>query len=61
MTVVAIFGQLRFQHVDAFTQQSHLFSQERVLLSELLQFFVFGHACTLLAGSRLCKPLVLLA
>ena len=60
MTVVAIFGTLGFQHADAFTQQRHLFSQCAILFSELFQFFVFGHACTLLACSSLCKPLVLL-
>ena len=60
MTVVAIFGKLGFQHANAFTQQSHLVSQGAILLSELFQFFVFGHASTLLACSLLCKPLVLL-
>ena len=60
MAVVAIFGALGFQYADAFTQQRHLVSQRALLLSELVQFFVFGHACTLLACSLLCKPLVLL-
>ncbi len=60
VTVVAIFGELSFQHADAFAQSSHLVSQGGILLSELFQLFVFGHACTLLACSLLCKPLVLL-
>ncbi len=60
MTVVALFGQLGFQHRDAFAQQRHLVSQGGILLSELFQFFVFGHTSTLLACSLLCKPLVLL-
>jgi hypothetical protein len=60
VTVVAIFGELSFQHADAFAQSSHLVSQGGMLLSELVHFFVFGHACTLLACSLLCKPLVLL-
>ena len=60
MTVVAIFGELSFQHADAFAQSSHLLSQGAILLSQLFQFFVFGHASTLLACALLCKPLVLL-
>src|SRR5207244_559762 len=60
VTVVAIFGQLGFQHADALAQSSHLVSQGPILFSQLFQFFVFGHACTLLACSLLCKPLVLL-
>ncbi len=59
MAVVALFGQLGFQHVDAFAQLRHLVSQDGILLSELFQFFVFAHASTLLACSLLCKPLVL--
>src|SRR5260221_593092 len=61
VAVVAIFGRLRFQYADAFTQQRDLGSQGRILFSELVQFFVFGHTGTLLACSSLCKPLVLLA
>ena len=60
MTVMAIFGELSFQRTDAFAQQRHLVSQGAILLSELFQLFVFGHAYTLLACSLLCKPLVLL-
>ena len=60
VAVVAIFGELGFQHADAFTQQRHLVSQGAILLSELFQLFVFGHAYTLLACSLVCKPLVLL-
>jgi len=60
VTVMAIFGELRFQRTDAFAQQRHLFSQGAILVSQLFQLFVFGHACTLLACSLLCKPLVLL-
>ena len=60
VAVVAIFGQLGFQLADALAQSRHLLSQGAILLSELFQFFVFGHVCTLLAGSLLCKPLVLL-
>ena len=60
MTVVASFGELSFQHTDAFAQSRHVVSQGGMLLSELEQLFVFGHACTLLACSLLCKPLVLL-
>ena len=59
MTVVAIFGELSFQHADAFAQSRHLVSQGTILLSELVQLFVCGHACTLLTCSLLCKPLVL--
>jgi len=60
VTVLAIFGQLRFQRADAFAQHPHLVSQGAILLSQLFQFFVFGHVCTLLACSLFCKPLVLL-
>jgi hypothetical protein len=60
VAVVAIFDELGFQHADAFTQQRHLASLGGILLSELFQLFVFGHACTLLDCSLLCKPLVLL-
>ena len=60
MTVVASFGELSFQHADAFAQSRYLVSQGGILLSELVQFFIFGHACTLLACPLLYKPLVLL-
>ena len=60
MTVVASFGELSFQHADAFAQSRHVVSQGGMLLSELVQFFIFGHACTLLACSLVYKPLVLL-
>jgi hypothetical protein len=60
VAVVAIFGEPGFQFADAFTQQRHLVPQGPILVSELFQLFVCGHACTLLACSLLCKPLVLL-
>ena len=60
MTVVASFGELSFQHADAFAQSRHVVSQGGMLLSELEQLFVFGHACTLLACSLVCKSVVLL-
>jgi hypothetical protein len=60
MTVMAIFGEPGFQVVDAFAQHPYLVLQGPILLSQLFQFFVFGHVCTLLACSLLCKPLVLL-
>jgi hypothetical protein len=60
VTVMAIFGESGFQFADAFAQHPHLLSQGAILLSQLFQLFVFGHACTLLACSLLCKPLVLL-
>jgi hypothetical protein len=44
VTVMDIFGELSFQHPDAFTQSSHLVSQGVIILSELFQLFVFDHA-----------------
>ncbi len=61
MAVVAIFGLLGFQYAETLSQPRDLGSQGRILFSELVQFFVFGHTGTLLACSSLCKPLVLLA
>src|SRR5260221_10781905 len=61
VAVVAIFGLLRFQYAQTLSQPRDLGSQGRILFSELVQFFVFGHTGTLLACSSLCKPLVLLA
>src|SRR5258708_26220608 len=61
VAVVAIFGRLRFQYAETLSQPRDLGSQGRILFSELVQFFVFGHTGTLLACSSLCKPLVLLA
>ncbi len=60
VTVVAIFSELGFQHRDAFAQQRHLLSQGCILFSQLLQFFVFGHAASLLASLQKSEPLVLL-
>src|SRR5260221_275260 len=61
VAVVAIFGRLRFQYAETLSQPRDLGSQGRILFSELVQFFVFGHTGTLLAFSSFCKPLLLLA
>jgi|GEM_PF-1732905 len=51
---------LRLQLLDPFAQQGYLFSQRPILVSQLFQFFFFGHAGALLACSLFGKPLVLL-
>lgn len=55
MAVVTLFGELSIQLVDALTELCHLFSQGCMLLSELLQLFVFCHASTLLLCSLFSK------
>jgi hypothetical protein len=44
VTFVDIFGELSFQHADAFAQSSHFVSQGGILLSELFKLLVFDHA-----------------